>query len=237
MPACPPEVCLLAQDQSVPEAVEVLVEYRRVPQPFQGRRGAVLCPPTAPPASGAVSVRTRGSQTSARSSQFSRMPWPRTASCRAAESSVPIFWQRRLGLLDEILPGSSTAAGGRTPAPRCLLAPPGNGGSPAAPRTAGSSRKSSRPADQTGNVVVARGTSPPAPAGGGCGRARQCRKRPAPSARGPGAWASSMSTPPVMRPISLAMKTASEKLSAACTSRTAAPAGRWGDSVRPRPGL
>lgn len=39
---CPPEVCLLAQDQSIPEAVEVLVEYRRVPQAFQGRRGAVL---------------------------------------------------------------------------------------------------------------------------------------------------------------------------------------------------
>lgn len=41
-PGCPLEVRLLAQDQGVPEAVKVLVEHRCVPQPLQGRGGAVL---------------------------------------------------------------------------------------------------------------------------------------------------------------------------------------------------
>ena len=53
----------------------------------------------------------------------------------------------------------------------------------------------------------------------------------------PRRWASSMSTPPVMRPISLAIKTASAKSSPASTSRTAGPAGRVGVRRRGSPPL
>ncbi|CAN4016973.1 Hydroxypyruvate isomerase, partial [Dysosmobacter welbionis] len=96
-----------------------------------------------------VSVWTRGSQTSVRSSQFSRMPWPRTASCRAAESSVPIFWQsvwafwmRSAGQFHSSRRADSSAAlsAGTTRERR----------KPSAPRTAGSSRKSSRPVTRQG---------------------------------------------------------------------------------------
>ena len=41
LPAGPPEVRLLAQDQGVPQAAEALVEHRGVPQVLQSRGGAV----------------------------------------------------------------------------------------------------------------------------------------------------------------------------------------------------
>ena len=53
----------------------------------------------------------------------------------------------------------------------------------------------------------------------------------------PMSWACSMSTPPVMRMISLEINTASLKSSGARTSRTAGPEGLWGTSVRGPPGF